>query len=185
MHAQDGDAKASPNNAAREYAGCLATSNACRSRVRETTFCFTHSPRAQGPHSTTNSPYRMLLQCSIAAIAVASRSCSGLLMSDDGPQWDKHFADQLHGAVVLVGITHNEPDGPRLEQFFGTVIATDEREGVTIQLAGSRSGDTYRLPPDLRAFFRARPGSYRLHDTGEVIIDPDFTTTWELTPPKN
>ena len=106
-------------------------------------------------------------------------------MDDDRPLWDQRIADQLDGAVVLGGMTYNEPDGQRVEQFFGTVIATDEAEGVTLSLDGSRSGETFRLPPDLRAFYPAKPGSYRLRGTGAVVIDPDFTTTWERNAPQN
>lgn len=106
-------------------------------------------------------------------------------MDDGRPRWDKQIAEKLEGAVVLVGMTYNEPSGPRSEQFFGTVVATDEAEGVTLRLDGSRAGEIYRLPPDLRAFFPAEPGSYRLRQTGEVVNDPDYTATWELTPPRN
>jgi len=106
-------------------------------------------------------------------------------MDDDRPRWDQRFADQLDGAVVLVGMTYNEPSGKRLEQFFGTVIAAHETEGVTLLLEGTRAGETFRLPPDLRAFFPARPGSYRLRTTGEIVVDPDFTATWERNAPQN
>jgi hypothetical protein len=87
------------------------------------------------------------------------------------------------GATVLVGLTYSEPTGQRLEQFYGTVVSADPEEGITLQLEGSRAGGAYRLPPDLRAFFPARSGSYRLRETGEVVIDPDYTTTWDFTPP--
>lgn len=101
------------------------------------------------------------------------------------PKWDKHLAARLEGAVVLVGMTYLEPGGPRVEQLFGTVIATDEADGVTLRLDGSRSGEIFRLPPDLASFVPAKPGSYRLRATGEVVNDPDYTTTWEMTPPSN
>lgn len=104
-------------------------------------------------------------------------------MNSNRPQWDQAFAQQLAGAVVLVGITYNEPAGARLEQFFGTVTRADEHEGITLRLDGSRSGEMFHLPPDLRAFFPAQPGSYRLRQTGETVVDPDFTATWEMTPP--
>lgn len=119
--------------------------------------------------------------------ALATKSLSRLLkaMKFGRPRWDKRFAAQLDGAVVLVGMTYHEPDGPRVEQFFGTVIATDEAEGVTLRLDGSRSGEIFRLPPDLASFVPAKPGAYRLRQTGEVVNDPDYTTTWEKTPPTN
>jgi|SRR5579859_5698471 len=106
-------------------------------------------------------------------------------MTDDRPQWDQRLADQLDGAVVLVGMTYNEPNGKRVEQIFGTVITAHEAEGITLSLVGSRSGETFLLPPDLRAFYPAKPGSYRLRGTGEVVVDPDFTTTWERNDPQN
>jgi hypothetical protein len=104
---------------------------------------------------------------------------------DDRPAWEHARAEKLVGATVLVGLTFNEPAGQRLEQFYGTVMSADPEEGITLRLDGSRSGEIYTLPPDLRAFFLARPGSYRLRETGEVVIDPDYTTTWDFTPPRN
>jgi hypothetical protein len=101
------------------------------------------------------------------------------------PVWDRAFATRLLGATVLVGITYNEPGGERLEQFFGTVMSADPSEGIILRLEGSRSGETYALPPDLGSFFPARPGSYRLRETGDEVVDPDYTTTWNITPPTN
>lgn len=103
--------------------------------------------------------------------------------SDGRPEWDHALAEKLHGATVLVGITYEEPTGDRLEQFYGTVMDADPEQGITLRLEGSRQGETYALPPDLRAFFAARPGSYRLRETGEVVEDPDFTATWSITRP--
>ena len=103
---------------------------------------------------------------------------------DSRPVWDYARAENLQGATVLVGLTFDEPTGPRLEQFFGTVMSAEPVNGITLRLEGSRSGEVYTLPPDLRAFFPAPPGSYRLRGTGEVITDPDYTTTWDFTPPR-
>jgi hypothetical protein len=94
------------------------------------------------------------------------------------PQWDQEKADRLIGAVVLVGMTYSEPGGPRLEQFFGTVISAVENIGIMLRLDGSRSGETFNLPPDVTAFFPAKPGIYRLRSTSEEIKDPDYTATW-------
>lgn len=105
--------------------------------------------------------------------------------NDDRPAWDRARAKRLEGATVLVGITYIEPTGERLEQFFGTVMSAHPSEGVTLRLEGSRSGETYTLPPDLAAFSPARPGSYRLRETGENVVDPDYTTVWSMTPPTN
>jgi hypothetical protein len=106
-------------------------------------------------------------------------------MEEDRPQWDEAFARALEGAVVLVGITHNDPAGPRQEQFYGTVIEANPAEGIALRLDGAHAGETYWLPPDLRAFAPASPGSYRLRATGEVVVDPDYTTSWTIDPPRH
>ncbi len=105
-------------------------------------------------------------------------------MNDGKPEWDEDLAKKLVGAVVLVGITRIALAGETQEQFYGTVERADA-DGIDIILAGSRSGETFLLPPDPRAFFPAQPGSYHLRETGEVIENPDYTTTWTIGPDEN
>ncbi|MBB3988943.1 hypothetical protein [Croceicoccus naphthovorans] len=105
--------------------------------------------------------------------------------SNNRPAWDQAFAKELCGATVIVGITYEEPAGDRLEQMFGTVMDADPARGIRLRLEGSRLGETYTLPPDLRAFFAAKSGSYRLRSTGEMVVDPDYTASWTITPPAN
>jgi hypothetical protein len=105
--------------------------------------------------------------------------------ADGRPAWDAAFAEKLKGSTVLVGITYSEPTGERLEQFFGTVMEADPEQGITLRLEGTKAGELYTLPPDLRSFFPAPGGSYRLRETGELVVDPDFTSTWNITPPSH
>lgn len=105
--------------------------------------------------------------------------------AESRPAWDQAAANKFVGSTVLVGITYDEPEGERLSQFFGTVMSVNAREGITLRLEGSRADEVYTLPPDLRPFFPARAGSYRLRETGEVVNDPDYTATWAITPPTN
>lgn len=100
-------------------------------------------------------------------------------MDDGKPEWSDDLAAKLLGSLVLVGITRRSVSGETLEQFYGTVERADA-QGIDLALSGSRSGEHFFLPPDPRAFFPAQPGSYRLPDTGEVIENPDFTTTWTV-----
>ena len=100
-------------------------------------------------------------------------------------QWDDVAAQRLIGATVLIGVTHLLPEGPLQEQMFGTVISADPTDGVSIMLEGSRAGETCRLPPDLSGFQPAPPGDYRLRSTGEVVKDPDYTSTWTVDPPRH
>lgn len=99
----------------------------------------------------------------------------------DQSQWNPKAVELLDGALVLVGMTYVEPAGERLEQFFGIVIAVDEVDGITLRLGGKRTGEIFRLPPDLRAIRPASPGEYRLRETNEVVSDPDYTATWTIT----
>lgn len=103
----------------------------------------------------------------------------------DAPAWDVQRAESLDGATVLVGITFVSPEGDEQSQFYGTVMDVSPVDGITLRLEGQRSGETYTLPPDLDAFEPAAPGEYRLRSTGEVLIDPDFTTSWTINAPAN
>lgn len=105
---------------------------------------------------------------------------------DDGrPNFDHAFAQDLVGKIVLVGITVNDKRGEfrRQEQFFGRVMAADPVIGFTLELHGARLGQTKVLPPATGAFSRAPPGTYRLRETDEVVVDPDYTSVWTLTQP--
>ena len=104
-------------------------------------------------------------------------------MADDGT-WDENRARAMVGKTVLVGLTYLDPDGNRVEQFHGEVVSVDPRRGVEMRLAGSRSGETFMLPPDVSNVFAAAPGRYTLRATGEVVENPAFTATWEIHPRK-
>ena len=69
------------------------------------------------------------------------------------------------------------------QQYFGTIVNIDVKEGMVIKLSGS--GKEFKLPPDLNNIKDTRPGAYRLRSTGEVIVNPDFLTTWTVTKPQN
>ncbi len=84
------------------------------------------------------------------------------------------------GKQLLVGITYlgskGKPD-TRL-QFAGTVTAIEPL--VTIDYG---QPDLFTLPPNPDAYDPAPPGQYTLHETGEVVENPDFITTWTVGPP--
>jgi hypothetical protein len=90
--------------------------------------------------------------------------------------------NELVGTHVLVGLTiEDQATGEtRLSQLHGAVTAVDPKKGILLELAGKRSGETYTLPPDTRSFSRAPAGEYRLRETGEVVTNPDFLTTWTV-----
>ena len=107
---------------------------------------------------------------------------------DHRPMWDSKIASELSGAIVYVGITYvDHEDKPTFRiEFYGLVTEVDESRGIAIDCHNDvHRGQTFWLPPDLRAFHRAKPGNYKLESTGENLVDPDFTTKWIMTEPKD
>ena len=106
-------------------------------------------------------------------------------MTDVGerPAWNDQQAAELVGARVLIGITRLRAYGSEQEQMFGVIRSANARGGFEVALDGSREGETYWLPPDLRNFIPAQAGEYRLRSTGEVVSNPDYTSSWTIQPP--
>ena len=99
------------------------------------------------------------------------------------PDWDQDLADDLIGAIVLVGITEIDDGDEAVErlQMWGMVESADPDTGIEIELHGELAGESWVCPPALDAFERAEPGVYTVHSTGEKVVDPDFTTSWTVT----
>ena len=89
------------------------------------------------------------------------------------------FADIMN-KTLLIGLTYYKQDGiiDYQRQYWGTVIKAD-KELITIQKA---NGETVSIPPDLRSIKPADKGEYHLLSTGEVVIDPDYTSSWSIYP---
>ena len=85
------------------------------------------------------------------------------------------FQDLLD-KTILVGISYRNKSGEIVEreQYRGTVIESSEKQ----ILIKRENGKISSLPPDLRSTKRAPEGEYRLHSTGEIVVDPDFTSVW-------
>jgi hypothetical protein len=99
------------------------------------------------------------------------------------PPWDQAEADGLVGQLVLAGITYLAADGKTETsqvQCWGRIVSA-KPEGIAIVCEGKTwTGQTMTLPPHLSAFQAARPGEYRLRSTGEMIENPDLTTSWSI-----
>jgi hypothetical protein len=54
----------------------------------------------------------------------------------------------------------------------------DLEKGIFIRLSGS--DEEYVLPPDLESFKKAPPGEYKFKSTGEVVVNPDYMTSWTI-----
>lgn len=91
------------------------------------------------------------------------------------------FAD-LIGKTILIGLTYYTAKNELIErkQYWGTVIEADE-EKVLVKMANGRY---FGLPPDLRSTQIAPPGEYRLRSTGEIVVNPDFLSRWNVNRPE-
>jgi hypothetical protein len=87
--------------------------------------------------------------------------------------------------VVLIGLTHYraEHDEPEYEQMHGVIVSADRKKGFRVELLGRRAGEEYWLPPQTSNLVPAPKGTYRLKSTAEEVVDPDYTSTWTITPP--
>ncbi|MDX2287275.1 MAG: hypothetical protein NW217_00425 [Hyphomicrobiaceae bacterium] len=114
--------------------------------------------------------------------------CGGKSDESGAPMWDAARAASLVGKYLLIGITYFEADGETLieqRQRHGIISSVDADVGITVALHGERAGETIVLPPHLPAFEDAAPGEYHLHESGEIVTDPDLTTMWKIVRPQN
>ena len=100
-----------------------------------------------------------------------------------GPRYDVEDAAALLGKTVLIAVRYRDSGGNLIErqQLHGTIISVDKRAGIEVRLAGNRAGELFRLPPEIQCCDEARPGSYTLKGTGEVVENPDLILTVTIT----
>ena len=86
--------------------------------------------------------------------------------------------DELIGRVILIGVTYVDKQDNLLDrkQWWGMVEEASPNVGIRVRL--KNSSEPCVLPPDLDAIRRAAPGEYHLKESGEIVKDPDFLTTW-------
>lgn len=88
----------------------------------------------------------------------------------------------LIGLRLLVGISYLDDAGQVTgrQQFCGRVL--DAGDGVVV-VERPGSDEPAVLPADVAAFRRAPAGRFRLTGSGEVVVDPDYMTTWQVRQP--
>jgi len=99
------------------------------------------------------------------------------------PEWR-----ELVGRTILLGLTFADAEGnvDTRTQRHGLIEIADPERGIATRLVAPGQpwdGELYWLPPDLSSLSEAPPGAYRLRSTGETIVDPDFTGSWEIRSP--
>jgi hypothetical protein len=86
---------------------------------------------------------------------------------------------KLVGHRLLVGITYLDGEGQvtAAQQFCGRVL--EVADGVVVV---DRPGEPEPavLPADVDAYQKAAEGKYRLQNTGEIVVNPDFMSAWRV-----
>ncbi len=90
----------------------------------------------------------------------------------------EYFLSDMKGKSIIVGLTYTYVDGTirNRVQFSGTLEDLDQRGIVIIKADGSE----FTLPPDKDAYQKAPLGEYKMKTTGEIIVNPEFMTTWTI-----
>jgi hypothetical protein len=91
-------------------------------------------------------------------------------------------AGKYIGKHILVGLTYTDARGKvvRQCQMHGTITRVNAR-GIFFERADGEG--EYSLPPDVNALVVAERGEYRLRATGEVVLNPDYVSTWTIQAP--
>lgn len=119
--------------------------------------------------------------CGNAFNSILLRKCMvcqhPLQISEGNPSFRDRVSLAL-GKTIIVGLTYEDARGSILEQkqLHGKIVRIDSEKGIEILL--HQSDEIYYLPPRLALLKPAPAGEYRLRSTGEVIINPDFTSDW-------
>lgn len=84
---------------------------------------------------------------------------------------------EMVGSTLLIGVTYLAVDGAvdGVVELHGVV--TSVHPLVTIERDGQ---EDFTLPPEPPAYDYAEPGEYTLRTTGEVVVNPRFTTVWTV-----
>lgn len=97
--------------------------------------------------------------------------------------WKKKFNEEkLIGKTILVGMTFYDKNDEFVErkQSWGEIVAVNENTIFIKQ----KNEEEFSIPNDPSAIEPANPGTYRLHKTGEVVENPDYLSTWNVTLPE-
>lgn len=92
----------------------------------------------------------------------------------------KQLKESLYGKVILVGLTFIDDNHELIEQYqtYGTVTELTEDGLIRIK---RNDNSIFQMPYNEDTLNKADKGQYRLRATQEIVIDPDFLITWEIS----
>jgi hypothetical protein len=92
---------------------------------------------------------------------------------------------QLRGKRVLVGVTHVLSDGSVEQEQHAGVAEIEDRATFCLVKILCTDGRTRSYPFHADTLSVAGKGDYHLRSTGEIVRDPDFLMTWEVSKGSN
>lgn len=96
---------------------------------------------------------------------------------------DENKIKSLLYKYVIIGLSYIDKNENVLEtvQLHGRVMRINSAEGIVVHREDKQ--EEYKLPLDFDGFQLAQPGEYKLNMTGEIIVDPDYISSWSIQKP--
>lgn len=93
---------------------------------------------------------------------------------------DENKIKSLLYKYVIIGLSYIDKNENVLEtvQLHGRVMRINSIEGIVVQREDKQ--EEYKLPLDFDTFKLAQSGEYKLNTTGEIIVDPDYVSSWSI-----
>jgi len=88
----------------------------------------------------------------------------------------------LKGKVFVIGLTFVDKNGQLIERYqtHGTVVGLTNN-GILKLMREDNS--IFQMPYDKETIEKAKSGDYKAKSTGQIIRNPDYIATWEITIP--
>ena len=85
--------------------------------------------------------------------------------------------------MFLIGLTFIDENDDLIEQY-QTHGIVEKLQNNALLIIKRKDGSLFQFPYDSKTIKKAKPGDYREQKTGEIISNPDFITTWEISTSK-
>lgn len=92
----------------------------------------------------------------------------------------KQLQEYLQDKTILIGLTFIDNEGELIEQYQTHGIVSELTDDGLIKVR-RKDNTIFQIPYDKDIIKKAEQGEYKLRATKEVVINPDFITTWEIS----
>lgn len=95
---------------------------------------------------------------------------------------NQEYNSKYIGKYILIGLTYlnHSKEVDYMVEVHGVITEITNN----IIYIKTKEETPFTIPFDLRAIRLANPGTYKLRSTGEEIKNPDYLSTWTITPPE-